>query len=80
MIVWTGKLERLVGVRKAVIVVLVPVCDLSFALRKKNASLLINCICHKASILVWEIAWTEEPGGLQSMESQLTQGRTQLNS
>ena len=36
MIVWTGKLERLVlGVREAVIVVLVPVCDLSFALRKK---------------------------------------------
>lgn len=30
MIVWTGKLARLVlGVRKAVIVVLVPVCDQS---------------------------------------------------
>ena len=23
-----------------------------------------------ASILAWEIPWTEEPGGLQSMESQ----------
>ena len=23
-----------------------------------------------SSILVWEIAWTEEPGGLQSMGSQ----------
>ena len=23
-----------------------------------------------ASVLGWEIAWTEEPGGLQSMESQ----------
>ena len=23
-----------------------------------------------ASILVWRILWTEEPGGLQSMESQ----------
>ena len=23
-----------------------------------------------SSILVWEIPWTEEPGGLQSMESQ----------
>ena len=23
-----------------------------------------------ASILVWEIPWTEEPGGLQSMASQ----------
>ena len=23
-----------------------------------------------SSILVWKIAWTEEPGGLQSMDSQ----------
>ena len=23
-----------------------------------------------SSILAWEIPWTEEPGGLQSMESQ----------
>ena len=23
-----------------------------------------------SSILAWEISWTEEPGGLQSMESQ----------
>ena len=29
-----------------------------------------------SSILAWEIPWTEEPGGLQSMESQsLTQLR-----
>ena len=24
------------------------------------------------SVLVWKIPWTEEPGGLQSMESQRT--------
>ena len=24
----------------------------------------------QSSILAWEIPWTEEPGGLQSMESQ----------
>ena len=29
-----------------------------------------------SSILVWEILWTEEPGGLQSMGSQ--KGQTQL--
>ena len=29
-----------------------------------------------SSILAWEIPWTEEPGGLQSMESQKSQ--TQL--
>ena len=29
------------------------------------------------SILAWEIPWTEEPGGLQSMESQKSQ--TQLS-
>ena len=28
-----------------------------------------------SSILVWKILWTEDPGGLQSME---LQGRTQL--
>ena len=31
-----------------------------------------------SSILAWEIPWTEEPGGLQSMRSQ--RGRTQLSS
>ena len=30
-----------------------------------------------SSILAWEIPWTEEPGGLQSMVSQKT--RTQLS-
>ena len=30
-----------------------------------------------SSILAWEIPWTEEPGGLQSMGSQKSQ--TQLN-
>ena len=30
-----------------------------------------------SSILAWEISWTEEPGGLQSMESQNSQ--TQLS-
>ena len=30
-----------------------------------------------SSILAWEIPWTEEPGGLQSMESQNSQ--TQLS-
>ena len=30
-----------------------------------------------SSILAWEISWTEEPGGLQSMGSQ---SRTQLSS
>ena len=30
-----------------------------------------------SSILAWEIPWTEEPGGLQFMESQKTQ--TQLS-
>ena len=30
-----------------------------------------------SSILAWEIPWTEEPGGLQSVESQKSQ--TQLN-
>ena len=29
-----------------------------------------------SSILAWEILWTEEPGGLQSMGSQ--KGQTQL--
>ena len=29
-----------------------------------------------SSVLAWEISWTEEPGGLQSMGSQKTQ--TQL--
>ena len=28
-----------------------------------------------SSILAWEIPWTEEPGGLQSMESQKSQTR-----
>ena len=26
-----------------------------------------------SSILAWEIPWTEEPGGLQSMQCQLSQ-------
>ena len=26
-----------------------------------------------SSILAWDIPWTEEPGGLQSMESQMSQ-------
>ena len=26
-----------------------------------------------SSILIWDIPWTEEPGGLQSMESQKSQ-------
>ena len=30
----------------------------------------------RSSTLAWKIPWTEEPGGLQSMESQ---GRTQLS-
>ena len=30
-----------------------------------------------SGILAWEIPWTEEPGGLQSMGSQ--EGRTRLN-
>ena len=30
-----------------------------------------------SSILAWEIPWTEEPGGLQSMGSQ--KSRTQLS-
>ena len=30
-----------------------------------------------SSILAWEIPWTEEPGGLQSMESQ--KNRTRLS-
>ena len=29
----------------------------------------------QASILAWEIPWTEEPGGLQSMGSQKSQTR-----
>ena len=33
-----------------------------------------------SSILAWEIAWTEEPGGLQSMESQKSQTRPSNNS
>ena len=28
-----------------------------------------------SSILAWRIAWTEEPGGLQSMGSQKSQSR-----
>ena len=27
-------------------------------------------MANHSSILAWEIPWTEEPGGLQSMESQ----------
>ena len=30
-----------------------------------------------SSILAWEISWTEEPGGLQSVGSQMSQ--TQLS-
>ena len=30
-----------------------------------------------SSVLAWEIPWTEEPGGLQSIESQ--KSRTQLS-
>ena len=29
-----------------------------------------------SSILAWKILWTEEPGGLQSMESQKSQAHT----
>ena len=29
----------------------------------------------QSSILAWEIPWTEEPGGLQSMESRKSQTR-----
>ena len=32
-------------------------------------------IANHSSILAWEIPWTEEPGGLQSMESQKSQTR-----
>ena len=35
-----------------------------------------------SSILAWRIAWTEEPGGLQSMghkESDMTEGLTVFN-
>ena len=32
-----------------------------------------------SSVLVWEIPWTEEPGGLQSMESQKSQTRQNIN-
>ena len=28
----------------------------------------------QSSLLAWEIPWTEEPGGLQSMESQSQTG------
>ena len=31
----------------------------------------------RSSVLAWKIPWTEEPGGLQSMESQ--KSRTQLS-
>ena len=33
-----------------------------------------------SGILAWEIPWTEEPGGLQSMESQTVGTTEQLNS
>ena len=29
-----------------------------------------KCMATHSSILAWRISWTEEPGGLQSMESQ----------
>ena len=32
-----------------------------------------------SSILIWEIPWTEEPGGLQSMEPQELHTTEQLN-
>ena len=44
-----------------------------------NYLTLLNCILKNglekemavhSSVLAWEIPWTEEPGGLQSMESQ----------
>ena len=31
-----------------------------------------------SSILAWRIAWTEEPGGLQSMGSQKSQAQSDL--
>ena len=42
-------------------------CD--FGLSEVPQSCLTLCD-PSSSILVWEIPWTEEPGGLQSMESQ----------
>ena len=36
-----------------------------------------DCMATPSSILTWKIPWTEEPGGLESMEWQKSQ--TQLN-
>ena len=36
-------------------------------------------IAIRSSILAWQIPWTEEPGGLQSMESQRVRQTEQLN-
>ena len=33
----------------------------------------------QSSILTWEIPWTEEPGRLQSMESQESDGNYRVN-
>ena len=33
----------------------------------------------RPSVLAWEIPWTEEPGGLQSMEAQVLDTTQQLN-
>ena len=42
--------------------------DLGLILGRKDP--LVKEMATHSSILAWEIPWTEEPGGLQSMESQ----------
>ena len=44
---------------------------------KDRTDLLEEEMATRSSILAWEIPWTEEPGRLQSMDSQKTQ--TQLS-
>ena len=43
---------------------------LSLKKKKKKKIHLEKEMASHSSILAWEIPWTEEPGGLQSMESQ----------
>ena len=44
-----------------------------------HEDLLVENLATHSTIFAWEIPWTEEPGGLQSIESQRLDMTEQLN-
>ena len=44
--------------------------DLALSTSKSQEDSLEEGMATHSNILAWRISWTEEPGGLQSMESQ----------